>query len=59
MNSKHKSIREGDEYACSCGLRWGVNEFDPHEPEYRRLSDGRIKNCRTGEVTGDTRYRPR
>ena len=22
--------RETDEYACSCGLRWGVDEDDPH-----------------------------
>lgn len=22
--------RQGDELACSCGLRWAVNEDDPH-----------------------------
>lgn len=27
---KCKTIREGDEYACSCGLRWGIDEDDPH-----------------------------
>lgn len=26
----HKQRREGDEWACSCGLRWGVDETDPH-----------------------------
>ena len=25
-----KQWREGDEYACTCGLRWGVDEEDPH-----------------------------
>ena len=25
-----KAIREGDEMACSCGLRWGTDEADPH-----------------------------
>lgn len=25
-----KAIREGDEMACSCGLRWDVDEADPH-----------------------------
>lgn len=27
---KHKITRESDEYACTCGLRWGDNEADPH-----------------------------
>lgn len=25
-----KQRREGDEYACTCGLRWGLGEEDPH-----------------------------
>jgi len=25
-----KAIREGDEMACSCGMRWGIDEVDPH-----------------------------
>lgn len=25
-----KAIREGDEMACSCGLRWDMDEPDPH-----------------------------
>ena len=25
-----RETREGDEYACTCGLRWGVNEENPH-----------------------------
>lgn len=29
----HKVNREGDEYACMCGLRWGVDEDDPHHSE--------------------------
>ena len=24
--------REGDECTCTCGLRWGVDEEDPHAP---------------------------
>lgn len=27
----HHNIRENDEYSCSCGLRWGVGECDPHD----------------------------
>lgn len=27
---KHRVTREGDENVCSCGLRWGVDEHDPH-----------------------------
>ena len=26
----HKITRECDEYVCSCGLRWGTDELDPH-----------------------------
>lgn len=26
----HIGIRQGDELACWCGLRWGVDEDDPH-----------------------------
>lgn len=26
-----KAIREGDEMACSCGLRWDIDEPDPHD----------------------------
>ena len=33
---KHKTIREGDELTCACGLRWGVGEDDPHRVD---LSD--------------------
>jgi len=29
---KHRQIREGDEYTCTCGLRWGIDENDPHQP---------------------------
>jgi len=30
MTGKHVLVLEGDECACSCGLRWGVDEEDPH-----------------------------
>jgi len=26
----HRTTREGDEYVCSCGLRWTTDEDDPH-----------------------------
>ena len=32
MSNNHKVTREGDEYACVCGLRWDINEDDPHQP---------------------------
>ena len=54
---KHIRTREGDEFACSCGLRWDVKEDDPHwvrEPRYRRLTDGRWKDCETGYVYDGT-----
>jgi len=28
--SIHRIIREGDEFTCTCGLRWDVKEKDPH-----------------------------
>lgn len=28
---KHKITRENDEYVCTCGLRWGIDEDDPHD----------------------------
>lgn len=27
---KHRTTRENDEYVCSCGLRWDIDEDDPH-----------------------------
>jgi len=33
-----KAIREGDEMACSCGLRWGVDDDD--RPQCRADLDG-------------------
>jgi len=27
---KHKILRNNDEYACSCGLTWGLGDVDPH-----------------------------
>ena len=26
---QHQQMRQGDEYACSCGARWGVGEGHP------------------------------
>ena len=26
-------LREGDENTCTCGLRWDINEPDPHDPK--------------------------
>ena len=31
----HKTIRENDELTCTCGLRWGVAEDDPHTECYQ------------------------
>ena len=31
----HKATREGDEFACPCGLRWAVGEKDPHTTCYQ------------------------
>ena len=38
----HKVTREGDEYACSCGLRWDIGEDDPHAEEEvtKRILEG-------------------
>ena len=33
MPLTHKQYREGDEIVCSCGMRWGIDEDDPHEVE--------------------------
>lgn len=30
IRPNHIQHREQDEHACSCGLRWGVDEDDPH-----------------------------
>lgn len=30
---KHRITREGDEWVCTCGLRWDINEDDPHEEQ--------------------------
>lgn len=34
-----KAIREGDEMACSCGLRWDMDEPDPHTKEADDVSE--------------------
>lgn len=30
MSVQHRVTREGDEMVCSCGLRWCLDENDPH-----------------------------
>ena len=29
---KHRRVRYHDEYHCSCGLVWSIDEDDPHPP---------------------------
>lgn len=41
---KCRIYRNNDEYKCSCGLCWGVDEEDPHDmrdhtPRMKRLRD--------------------
>ena len=58
---RHRQTREGDEYACTCGLRWDVKEEDPHRlradkatelrgdrPELSRLEPGHRLGYRPG-----------
>ncbi len=35
---EHKVHQEGDEYVCTCGLRWDVHEEDPH-PAPRQVEE--------------------
>lgn len=28
--AQHICMRQSDEFSCSCGLRWGIDEPDPH-----------------------------
>jgi len=35
MTEKHNITRECDEYCCTCGIRWGVDEVDPHNKNQR------------------------
>jgi len=41
--SKCSKWRESDEYACLCGLRWGVNEYDPHKTVLPEVTAAKIK----------------
>lgn len=45
--NKHKRTRYGDEYHCSCGLTWGIDEPDPHKLE---VGDSVTYKGRPGEV---------
>ena len=40
-----KQWREGDEMACTCGLRWGTDEKDPH-PAKAEAAKNNIKKLR-------------
>lgn len=31
--AEHRQHREGDEVVCACGMRWGVDEEDPHQEQ--------------------------
>ena len=37
-----KVIRSNDEYQCSCGLCWGVDEADPHVTQREKLMVARV-----------------
>jgi hypothetical protein len=39
MTTEHKIHQEGDEYVCTCGLRWDIHEEDPHE-EPKHVNSG-------------------
>ena len=59
-----EAIREGDEMACSCGLRWDMDEPDPHKECYQcekkvpyLFADSRCKDCTRltpAEVKGES-----
>ena len=44
----HVVQRVNDEYFCSCGFCWGVNEEDPHPP----VADQELKNIK--EILSDS-----
>lgn len=35
----HRITREGDEYVCTCGLRWDIDEDDPHHEVEQQESE--------------------
>jgi len=39
-----KTWQEGDEYACSCGLRWGLNDDDPHSNAKKAKAQAHIRD---------------
>ena len=39
-----KTWQEGDEYACSCGLRWGLNDDDPHSNAKKSKAQAHIRD---------------
>lgn len=51
-----KAIREGDEMACSCGLRWGAEEADPHSSVVIGVDPGHPDGDRS-VVNGHVLYR--
>jgi len=44
-----KTWQEGDEYACSCGLRWSLNDNDPHSSAKKSKAQAHIRKLR-GEI---------
>lgn len=55
----HKVTRESDEYTCTCGLRWGVDEEDPHQPEMIGWDPAHATGDVTGVVTGEVTHVPK
>lgn len=53
----HKVTRENDEYTCTCGLRWGVDEDDPHQSEMIGVDIAHTDGDRT-VINGHELYKP-
>jgi hypothetical protein len=41
-----KTWQEGDEYACSCGLRWALDDNDPHSNAKKAKAQAHIRDLR-------------
>lgn len=49
---KHRTTREGDEYVCTCGRRWDIDEADPHpSTPAEHIADMRNKLKRGDDVS--------
>ena len=54
--SKHKIQRQGNEYACSCGLRWHKDDQDPH---FEVIDEAPQVKVRIGPLNLTTRDEPK